>query len=42
MTELIWIGKYKDGKKVNPVRIPLPFQTIETENEWNRKEKERN
>ena len=33
MTELIWEGKYKDGKKVAPVRIPLPFQTIETVNE---------
>lgn len=33
MTELIWDGKYKDGKKVAPVRIPLPFQTIETVNE---------
>jgi adenine-specific DNA-methyltransferase len=33
MTELIWESKYKDGKKVAPVRIPLPFQTIETVNE---------
>lgn len=33
MTELIWEGKYKDGKKVTPVRIALPFQTIETINE---------
>jgi len=33
MTELIWDGKYKDGKKVAPVRIALPFQTIETINE---------
>src|SRR2546425_3965602 len=33
MTELIWEGKYKDGKKVAPVRIALPFQTIETVNE---------
>ena len=33
MTELIWQGKYKDGKKVAPVRIALPFQTIETINE---------
>lgn len=32
MTELIWDGKYKDGKKVAPVRIALPFQTIETIN----------
>ena len=33
MAELIWDGKYKDGKKVAPVRIALPFQTIETVNE---------
>src|SRR6266702_4422968 len=33
MTELTWEGKYKDGKKVTPVRIALPFQTIETVNE---------
>jgi len=33
MTELIWDGKYKDGKKQAPVKIPLPFQTIETVNE---------
>lgn len=33
MTELIWDGKYKDGRKVAPVRIALPFQTIETVNE---------
>ena len=33
MTELIWEGKYKDGKRVAPVRIALPFQTIETVNE---------
>jgi len=33
MTELIWEGKYKDGNKVAPVRIALPFQTIETMNE---------
>ncbi|OWY23741.1 site-specific DNA-methyltransferase [Sphingobacteriales bacterium UPWRP_1] len=33
MTELIWEGKYKNGKKVAPVRIALPFQTIETINE---------
>ncbi len=33
MTELIWDGKYKDGKKVGPVRIQLPFQTVETVNE---------
>ncbi len=33
MVELVWDGKYKDGKKVAPVRIALPFQTIETVNE---------
>ncbi len=33
MTELTWEGKYIDGKKVTPVRIALPFQTIETVNE---------
>jgi adenine-specific DNA-methyltransferase len=33
MTELIWDGKYEDGKKQGPVRIALPFQTIETVNE---------
>lgn len=33
MTELTWEGKYKNGKKVSPVRIALPFQTIETVNE---------
>ncbi|MBI4547820.1 MAG: hypothetical protein HY707_07565 [Ignavibacteriae bacterium] len=40
MTELIWEGKYKDpaaggtgGKKVAPLRIAQPFQTIETVNE---------
>jgi DNA modification methylase len=33
VTELIWDGKYKDGKKQGPVRIALPFQNIETVNE---------
>jgi len=33
MTELLWEGKYKDEKKVTPIRIALPFQTIETVNE---------
>lgn len=32
MTELLWRGKYRDGKKIEPVRIALPFQTIETAN----------
>lgn len=31
MTELIWDGKYdKDGKKVAPLRVVLPFQSVET------------
>jgi DNA modification methylase len=34
MTELIWEGKYDaHGKKQGPVRIALPFQTVETVNE---------
>ena len=33
MTELIWDGKYIDGKRQTPVRMALPFQTIETVNE---------
>jgi 16S rRNA G966 N2-methylase RsmD len=33
MTELIWEGKYKDGQKVAPLRVKLPFQTVETVNE---------
>jgi DNA modification methylase len=34
MTELIWEGKYdKDGKKAAPLRVALPFQTVETVNE---------
>jgi adenine specific DNA methylase Mod len=33
MTEIIWEGKYQDGKKFAPVRVALPFQTIETVNE---------
>jgi adenine-specific DNA-methyltransferase len=34
MTELIWDGKYdKDNKRVAPLRIALPFQTVETVNE---------
>jgi len=32
-TELIWDGKYKDGKRVAPLRVELPFQTVETVNE---------
>jgi adenine specific DNA methylase Mod len=33
MTELNWEGKYVDGKRQSPVRVALPFQTIETVNE---------
>jgi adenine specific DNA methylase Mod len=33
MTEIIWEGKYQDGKKTAPVRIALPFQNVETVNE---------
>lgn len=34
MPELIWDGKYgADGKKVPPLRLKLPFQTVETVNE---------
>jgi len=34
MTELTWEGKYdKDGRKVAPLRVRLPFQTVETVNE---------
>jgi len=34
MTELIWDGKYdKDGRKIAPVRLALPFQNVETVNE---------
>lgn len=31
MVELIWDGKYdKDGNRVAPLRVKLPFQTVET------------
>ena len=34
MAELIWDGKYDEhGHKRAPVRIELPFQTVETVNE---------
>ena len=34
MTELIWDGKYdQNGKRVAPLRVALPFQTVETVNE---------
>lgn len=33
MTELVWEGKYLNGKKTSPIRLPLPFQTVETVNE---------
>lgn len=33
-TELIWDGKYNaDGTKKSPLRVELPFQTVETVNE---------
>src|SRR5437879_5162867 len=33
-TELIWDGKYdSSGKRVAPLRVALPFQTVETVNE---------
>ena len=33
-TELIWDGKYDDaGRRVAPLRVALPFQTVETVNE---------
>jgi hypothetical protein len=32
--ELIWDGKYDtNGKRVTPLRVALPFQTVETVNE---------
>lgn len=33
MPELVWDGKYRDGRKVAPFRAPLPFQNVETVNE---------
>ncbi|MBW7959665.1 MAG: site-specific DNA-methyltransferase [Candidatus Promineofilum sp.] len=34
MVELIWDGKYDaDGRRVAPLRLRLPFQTVETVNE---------
>jgi len=34
MTELIWQGKYdENGKRAAPLRVSLPFQTVETVNE---------
>src|SRR5215216_3167877 len=34
MVELIWEGKYDaNGKRVAPLRVALPFQTVETVNE---------
>lgn len=33
MVELVWDGKYDaNGKKVAPLRLKLPFQTVETVN----------
>ena len=34
LVELIWEGKYDaDGKRTAPLRLKLPFQTVETVNE---------
>ena len=34
MDELIWDGKYdEEGKRAAPLRVALPFQTVETVNE---------
>lgn len=34
MVELVWDGKYDlNGKRVAPLRLKLPFQTVETVNE---------
>ena len=34
MVELVWDGKYDEsGRRVAPLRIALPFQTVETVNE---------
>jgi 16S rRNA G966 N2-methylase RsmD len=33
VAELLWDGKYRDKTRVAPVRIELPFQTVETVNE---------
>lgn len=34
MVELIWEGKYdENGQRVAPLRVALPFQTVETVNE---------
>jgi len=34
MIELIWEGKYDEhGKRTAPLRLALPFQTVETVNE---------
>ncbi len=30
MAELLWDGKYRDKARIAPVRIELPFQTVET------------
>src|SRR5215211_5654005 len=41
-TELIWDGKYDaKGNRVAPLRVALPFQTIETVNE-SAKDRQRN
>src|SRR5436309_7519014 len=41
-TELVWDGKYDaSGKRVAPLRVALPFQTVETVNE-SAQDRERN
>jgi DNA modification methylase len=32
VTEILWDGKYRDHARIAPVRIELPFQTVETVN----------
>jgi hypothetical protein len=34
MTELVWDGmNHSEGKKLGPIRVEFPFQTVETINE---------
>jgi adenine-specific DNA-methyltransferase len=34
LPELVWEGKYdKEGRRTAPLRVALPFQTVETVNE---------
>ena len=42
MVELIWDGKYdENNRRVAPLRVELPFQTVETVNE-SAQQRERN